>query len=380
MCDVVQLENAGCRVTVCMPAYNHERYIGRALEGLLAQTDTRFKVVACDDGSSDDTYEILQAYEPKFGGRLTVLTHPCRVNRGAYRTVDVCLDYVDTPFFVVHASDDFWEPDAVGYWLGQMATCPDTDVLYGRARVVDSENRFLERFHGEEETGDTGEIMERFFEACPAFEPTMFYRRDCIPILRMEGDLAYGDLYHNAILLQKKRVRFYPREVVNYRWHEGSSWQSIGREVFADRRLQVLERFYLHGIMKEYPRAQFLLLISLWAAASSKRDKLRMSQLWTEAQAVQRQLPHGWATEGLWEKAFRSAYIYNPHAHVELLAELPWRVGKTMIRRVPRHFVEGQYVSWRERASRRQRFHILRLLAGLGLNNFTLKNALAWLR
>ena len=375
-----QQMNALRQATVCMPAYNHESFIGRALDGLLAQTNPRFKVVACDDGSSDGTYEILKTYEAKFDGRLTVLTHPGHVNRGAYHTYQVCLDYVDTPYFVVHASDDFWEPDAIEYWLDQMAECPDTDVLYGRARVVDAENRFLERLHGEEEAGTTAEIMERFFEACPAFEPTMFYRKDCISILRQEVDLAYGDLYHNAILFQKKRIRFYPREVVNYRWHEGSSWQSVNREVFGDRRLQVLERFYQRDIMEGFPRAQFLLLISLWAAALSKEDADEAGRLWREAMEIEKSFSGGRVDAGLWGKAFRSAYIYNPHAHVELLAKLPWPVAQTIIRRVPRHFVEGQYVSWREGASRRQRFHILRLLAGLGLNRFTLKNGLAWLR
>lgn len=57
-------------ISVAMPMYNFEKYIGACLESLLGQTFQNFEVVVVDDGSTDNSPAILESYIPKFGGRL----------------------------------------------------------------------------------------------------------------------------------------------------------------------------------------------------------------------------------------------------------------------------------------------------------------------
>lgn len=362
-------------VTVCLFAYNHAAYVRQALDGLVNQTYPHVQIVACDDGSRDGTYEILKEYEAQLDGRLRVLIHPGHANRGAYHTYNACLEFVDTPFFSGHASDDFWDPDAVEYWVGLMAEHPEADVLYGRSRVVDAEGKPLNRFHGEEEPGSTGEIMERCFAATPAFEPTMFYRRNCLPPMRQEPDLAYGDLYHNAVLFQSMRLLYYPRPVVNYRWHGKSSWQSVDREVFGRRRLQVLERFQERALMAKYPKAQLILLVSLMAACGNRGDFGKLDALRAELNRHLRQHAELASAESAWVKAFQSAYIYNPHAYAFLLSVLPWRIGRRVARKLPYAQLAGQIVSWREQVGPKP---VLKVLGSIPLRRWTpfvVKNA-----
>ena len=371
-CDPVWAEKG---VTVCIFAYNHAPYIRQALEGLLKQTYPYVQIVACDDGSRDGTYEILRAYQATLGGRLRVLTHPGHVNRGAYYTYKACLELVNTPFFVGHASDDFWDPDAVEHWVDLMAQHPEVDVLYGRGRVVDVDGKPLDRFHGVEEIGTVEEIMERFFEATPAFEPTMFYRRKCLSILQQEPDLAYGDLYHNALLFQTMYLRYDSRPVVNYRWHGGSSWQSVERDVFGQRRLQVLERFYERAIMAKYPRAQLILLVSLLAANGKHNDPRRMSSLQAALDLHLQQHAEFLRTESVWLKAFKSAYIYNPHAYTSLLSILPWRIGRRIARILPYSQIASQLVFWREQVGPASVLKVLGLIPCRHWSPFVVKNA-----
>src|SRR6478609_1406052 len=46
-------------VTVIMPAYNVEKFIGEAIESILNQTHTNFELLISDDGSSDDTLQVI---------------------------------------------------------------------------------------------------------------------------------------------------------------------------------------------------------------------------------------------------------------------------------------------------------------------------------
>lgn len=59
-----------CAVSVVIPVYNTEKYIGATLESILNQTFQDFEVVITDDCSTDKSYEIAENYISKFNGRL----------------------------------------------------------------------------------------------------------------------------------------------------------------------------------------------------------------------------------------------------------------------------------------------------------------------
>lgn len=54
-------------VSICCTAYNHEKYIRRALDGFVSQvTDFKYEVIVNDDASPDKTAEIIREYEKKY--------------------------------------------------------------------------------------------------------------------------------------------------------------------------------------------------------------------------------------------------------------------------------------------------------------------------
>ncbi len=50
------------KVTVVIPVYNREKYIGAAIESVLAQTFTDFEILVIDDGSTDGSREVVRSY------------------------------------------------------------------------------------------------------------------------------------------------------------------------------------------------------------------------------------------------------------------------------------------------------------------------------
>ena len=61
-------------VSVIIPLYNAERYIGDCLDSILAQTFQNFEVIVVDDCSTDSSCAVVESYKERFDGRLT-LTH-----------------------------------------------------------------------------------------------------------------------------------------------------------------------------------------------------------------------------------------------------------------------------------------------------------------
>ena len=83
----------GPLVSVSMPAFNAERYIGEAIESILSQTYTNFELIIIDDGSTDQTREIINRYHDtrivkifsnENRGLIATRNHIAQLARGKY--------------------------------------------------------------------------------------------------------------------------------------------------------------------------------------------------------------------------------------------------------------------------------------------------------
>ncbi len=61
-------------VSIIIPMFNVEKYIGELLDSILAQTFQDFEVIVVDDCSTDNSVAIVKDYAPKFNGRLTLIS------------------------------------------------------------------------------------------------------------------------------------------------------------------------------------------------------------------------------------------------------------------------------------------------------------------
>ena len=60
-------------ISVVIPMWNAEKYIGALLDSLLNQTFQDFEVIVTDDCSTDSSCEVVKSYFPRFDGRLKLL-------------------------------------------------------------------------------------------------------------------------------------------------------------------------------------------------------------------------------------------------------------------------------------------------------------------
>ena len=110
-------------VAVIIPCYNVARWVGDAIESVLAQTEPPTEVIAVDDGSTDDTGRILET----FGSRISVVTQAngglgAARNAGAMSARSSWLAFLD--------ADDVYRPEALAAYRELHQVFPEARVLF----------------------------------------------------------------------------------------------------------------------------------------------------------------------------------------------------------------------------------------------------------
>ncbi|QGZ40174.1 glycosyltransferase involved in cell wall biosynthesis [Pseudoduganella flava] len=106
--------SGGSMVSVVIPVYNGERYIGQTLESVLAQAHPDFEVLCVDDHSTDGSLALLQDYARR-DARVRVLQTPHNLGT-ASRALNHALPQMRGDFFVYSSQDDLFSTD----WLSSM--------------------------------------------------------------------------------------------------------------------------------------------------------------------------------------------------------------------------------------------------------------------
>jgi glycosyltransferase involved in cell wall biosynthesis len=93
-------------MTVVICNYNHGRFLSAAIDSALAQGFQPCRVLVVDDGSTDDSRNIIESYGARIGSIL-------KPNGGQVSAYGVALEQVDSPYVMFLDADDFLYPDAV---------------------------------------------------------------------------------------------------------------------------------------------------------------------------------------------------------------------------------------------------------------------------
>lgn len=125
-------------VTIGMPAYNSERFIGMAIKSILQQTFKDFELIITDDGSTDRTVEIAKSFNDP---RITVVQDG--ENHGISYRLNQQIDLAKGKYFARMDSDDIMLPDRLENQVKYLEDHPDVDLIGGGAIIIDAYNNIL---------------------------------------------------------------------------------------------------------------------------------------------------------------------------------------------------------------------------------------------
>lgn len=122
-------------VSVLMPVYNVERYLKEAIESVLHQTMSQFELVIIDDGSSDNSKQIIAEYEKK-DARIKFLS---RQNKGIVATRNELLSLAKGKYFAIMDSDDISCPNRLQEQLDFLENNKNYVIVGCRDLLIDPE-------------------------------------------------------------------------------------------------------------------------------------------------------------------------------------------------------------------------------------------------
>lgn len=125
------------RVAVVLVSYRHSRFIRAALDGIRTQTRTPDEVVIADDGSPDDTAELIKAYvaEHQLDDRWTLLLS--ERNRGINANLQGAIDSTTADIIVPMAGDDVSLPNRCAEAERAFMAHPNIDIITTAGWVID---------------------------------------------------------------------------------------------------------------------------------------------------------------------------------------------------------------------------------------------------
>ena len=125
------------KVSVVMPLYNAEAYIEQAICSVKAQSMEDWELIVIDDGSSDASLEIAQAFAAE-DSRIQVLRN--KQNMGVSRTRNRGIALSRGEYIALLDSDDVWYPEKLRCQLARMAE-EKADFCYSSYAIIGADGR-----------------------------------------------------------------------------------------------------------------------------------------------------------------------------------------------------------------------------------------------
>ena len=221
-------------VSIVIPAYNHADYLAEAIESVLAQDYPNVELLVLDDGSTDNTREVLEGYT----GRFYWETHK---NMGEAATLNKGWRMSKGEILGRLSADDLLSPDAVSASVECLQNNPDAVLVYCDFNLIDEHSRVIRKIQAPEFS-----YRDMVAEQITAFGPGTFFPRSAFEKVGPwdESLTRMPDYeYWLRLGLYGRFVRV-PRVLVSFRMHENSVSFREGDELGSQEYIRVLTDYF----------------------------------------------------------------------------------------------------------------------------------------
>lgn len=125
------------KVSVILPIYNGANTLSKTLDSLVGQTYDNFEVIACIDGTNDESEHILEQYASQFK-KLTILKN--KINRGLGPTMNRLLHHAEGDYVAVAEQDDYYYPKRLQLQVQLLDKDPSVGLVSGIAEFSGGEH------------------------------------------------------------------------------------------------------------------------------------------------------------------------------------------------------------------------------------------------
>ena len=211
------------KVTVLMPAYNTEKYIGEAIQSILDQTFTSFELLIVNDGSTDNTETIIKAFDDP---RIVLINQP---NGGVSKALNTGLRCARAKYVARFDADDICCPERLETQFRFMEANPEYLITGSNAEYIDQNSEYIFSFRCPAFRDQ--EIRSLAFHHCPFLHVAVMYHTQAVVgcggydenAHTFEDHLLWATLIHQGKVCNLReslvKVRFNPESLtIDEKW------------------------------------------------------------------------------------------------------------------------------------------------------------------
>lgn len=214
------------KVSVPIITYNQAKFIGKAIESVLAQkTDFEFEILVGDDLSNDGTREIISDYASRYPDKIIPVLHPKNLGRnGMFNTLET-YKLAKGEYIACMDGDDYWtDPLKLQKQVDFLETHPSFSVCFHNALITYEDGSPSELVNGEDQKAVSA-IEDLIGEDEIWFMATssvMF--RNCIETYpKWFIESVSGDIPRYILLAKRGKIGYLPDVMSVYRKNQGGT-------------------------------------------------------------------------------------------------------------------------------------------------------------
>jgi glycosyltransferase involved in cell wall biosynthesis len=159
-------------ITVLMPAYNAEKYIGEAIASVLQQTFTDFELLIVNDGSTDRTINIIKTFDDP---RIRLINQP---NLGVAAALNNGLKEAKTNYIARFDADDICLPERLQRQYYFLLNNPEYIIVGSKADYIDMNSEYV--FSYSPPAYNNEEIQQLEILQCAFIHSTVLFKKQTV--------------------------------------------------------------------------------------------------------------------------------------------------------------------------------------------------------
>lgn len=204
-------------VSVILPAFNAGDFLAKAIESILSQTYQNFELLIVDDGSTDNSWEILKFYQENYPQKIK--TYHFLKNKGESEAANFAFSKTRGEFVARMDADDISYPQRLEKQVKHLLKNPQVIVLGSQAEVINENGELIGK---KTFPKNHKQIYKQFTIFHPMLHPSCMFRRSLLPIKNYlyENKFEPNDEYYTFFkLLNYGKFANLPEILMKYRIH-----------------------------------------------------------------------------------------------------------------------------------------------------------------
>lgn len=258
-------------VSIVIPCYNHEKFVRESIQSVIDQTYMNIELIIIDDGSKDNSIEIIEKMIPACEQRFVRFEFRKHPNKGLSATLNESIEWSKGKYFSALASDDIILKNKINVQVKYMEENPKTTAVFGSANYIDEYNNIkkIDQLMQQEYSFD-----KIFLNECQFYAPTQFLRKSSLDeVGGYDPEILVEDWYMWLKMAEKGPVYCLSQKLANYRIHSSNTTKNS--KFIYDHNMKTLA-FYKGHILyhKAYSKLRWTYII--WTGQQNKLLSLKL--------------------------------------------------------------------------------------------------------